>query len=285
MLDLPHYGAQDMQVTARDLDLAHCSAGCSPVTPELHDRADFAGDSAVPPLGTVQAVLEPSRLAGAGIDSGRARAVRRPAAIRGLLARRAAGSHHHGVGSLGWTRGTRASWRSTSTPTVSTCSTRSSGGSRAMPRTRWPARRRGRGNRAAGRSARVLLRLEGSLDSLGLDARASVERLAWRAWRSLPAGVTSPGNRSRPDVRARRDTGLDCPRRVRILRGVRGGSRTADSLTWLARARIGEGGAFLAGGRFARRADLAGRTALASAWTRWPSSSPAMCGCSSGPPN
>src|SRR5205809_5604681 len=36
-------------------------------------------------------------------------------------------------------------------------------------------------------SAHVLLRLQGSLDSLGLDARATVERLEWRAWR-VPAG-------------------------------------------------------------------------------------------------
>ena len=31
--------------------------------------------------------------------------------------------------------------------------------------------------------------------------------------------------------------------------------RTRDSLSWFARARLGEGGAFLAGGRFARPAD------------------------------
>src|SRR5207247_3568956 len=36
-------------------------------------------------------------------------------------------------------------------------------------------------------SAHLLLRLQGSLDSLGLDARATVERLEWRAWRG-PAG-------------------------------------------------------------------------------------------------
>src|SRR5439155_6435897 len=38
---------------------------------------------------------------------------------------------------------------------------------------------------------------------------------------------------------------------------------TRDSLTWLARSRIGEGGAFLAGGRFARRAAQTGGAALA----------------------
>src|SRR5205807_4105005 len=43
------------------------------------------------------------------------------------------------------------------------------------------------GNAPLSGAARVLLTLKGSLDSLGLDARGSVERLAWRAWR-VPAG-------------------------------------------------------------------------------------------------
>src|SRR2546422_6711185 len=43
-------------------------------------------------------------------------------------------------------------------------------------------------------SAHLLLRLQGSLDSLGLDARATVERLEWRAWRVPPR----PGPFTRP---------------------------------------------------------------------------------------
>src|SRR5207247_451273 len=62
MLDLPHYGAHDLQVTARDLDLAHWLGRVAPPSRlSFTVRGDFVGDSAVPPLGTVQAILEPSR--------------------------------------------------------------------------------------------------------------------------------------------------------------------------------------------------------------------------------
>src|SRR5438046_1781510 len=74
ILDLPHYGAQDLQVTARDLDLAHWLGRVAPSSRlSFTINAEFAGDSAVPPLGTVQAILEPSQFAGAGLDSGAVR--------------------------------------------------------------------------------------------------------------------------------------------------------------------------------------------------------------------
>src|SRR5256885_14195161 len=68
-LDLPHYGAQDLQVTARDLDLAHWLGRAGPPSRlSFTAQGDFVGDSAVPPLGTVQALLEPPLLAVAGVD-------------------------------------------------------------------------------------------------------------------------------------------------------------------------------------------------------------------------
>src|SRR6266550_1593450 len=108
MLDLPHYGARDLEVTARDLDLTHwLGRGAPPSRLSLSLRGDFAGDSAVPPLGTVQAIVEPSQLAGAGVDSG---AVRVRFADRRLyvdsLRVAQAGLITTGSGSLGWTRGT-----------------------------------------------------------------------------------------------------------------------------------------------------------------------------------
>src|SRR5947208_1184339 len=71
MLDLPHYGAQDLQVTARDLNLANWLGRAAPSSRlSFTIHAEFAGDCAVPPLGAVQAILEPSLFAGAGLDSG-----------------------------------------------------------------------------------------------------------------------------------------------------------------------------------------------------------------------
>src|SRR5712664_3958968 len=240
MLDLPHYGGQDLQVTARDLDLSHWLGRRAPPSRlSFTVRGHFSGDSAAPPLGAVQASLQPSRLAGAGLDSG---AVRVRFADRRLyvdsLRIAQSGLITTGSGSLGWMRGVR--------------------GQLALDFDADSL------NAPLAGSARVLLRLEGSLDSLALDARASVERLAWRAWR-VPAGrgrfTWQPG--SVPTFAL--DATLDS-----IAHGVFGFSGasaaargTRDSLTWLTRSRIGEGAAFLAGGRFARRAGPTGGAALA----------------------
>src|SRR3989442_967044 len=108
MLDLPHYGARDLHVTARDLDLAHwLGRGAPPSRLSFSLRGDFVGGSAVPPLGTVQAILEPSQLAGTSVDSGAARvrfADRRLYVDSLRIAQ--SGLITTGSGSLGWTPGT-----------------------------------------------------------------------------------------------------------------------------------------------------------------------------------
>src|SRR5207245_2738232 len=98
----------------------------------------------------------------------------------------------------------------------------------------------------------------------GLDARTSVERLAWRGWQ-VPAGRGRLAWRSGPRPTFVLDATLDS-----LAYGVLGFSGavaaargTADSLMWFARSRMGEGGAFLAGGRFAKRAAAAGGNVLA----------------------
>src|SRR5947207_5782391 len=267
MLDLPHYGARDLQVTASDLNLAHwLGRGAPPSRLSLTLRGDFAGDSAVPPLGRVRAIVEPSQLAGAGVDSG---SLRVRFADRGLyvdsLRVAQAGLITTGSGSLGWTRGTGGQlaldfdadslnaldplvgWLAGGAPDAAA----DPGGQDA-------------GNAPLSGAARVLFTLKGSLDSLGFEARASVERLAWRAWR-VPAGrghfTWQPG----PAPTFALDASLDS-----IAHGMFGFSAafaaargTRDSLTWQARSRIGEGGAFLAGGRLARHAAQTGGAALA----------------------
>jgi len=268
MLDLPHYGAQDMQVTARDLDLAHWLGRAAPPSRlNFTVRADFSGDSAVPPFGTVHAILAPSQLAGAALDSG---AVRVRLADQRLyvdsLRVAQPGLITTGSGSLGWTRGTRGQlaldFDADSLNVLDPLLRWLTGGSPDAPGD--PGGGGVAGNAALAGSARLHLRLEGSLDSLGLDARASVERLAWRAWR-VPAGRGHVTWQPGPAPTFALDATLDS-----IAHGVFGFSGafatargTPDSLTWLARARIGEGGAFLAGGRFARRVDQTGSAALA----------------------
>src|SRR5437870_8656175 len=190
MLDLPHYGAHDLQVTARGLDLAHWLGRVAPPSRlSFTVRGDFVGDSAVPPLGTVQAILEPSRLAGAGVDSG---AVRVRFADRRLyvdsLRVAQSGLVTTGSGSLGWVRGTRGrlalDFDADSLNALDPLVGWLAGGAPDAPADPGGA---DAGNAPLSGAARLLLRLEGSLDSLGLDARASAERLAWRAWR-VPAG-------------------------------------------------------------------------------------------------
>src|SRR5438309_107438 len=267
MLDLPHYGARDLEVTARDLDLTHwLGRGAPPSRLSLTLRGDFAGDSAVPPLGTVQAIVEPSQLAGAGVDSG---AVRVRFADRRLyvdsLRVAQAGLITTGSGSLGWTRGTGGQlaldFDADSLNALDPLVGWLAGGAPDAPADPGGA---DAGNAPLSGAARVLLTLKGSLDSLGLDARGSVERLAWRAWR-VPAGrghlTWQPG----PAPTFALDATLDS-----IAHGLFGFSAafvaargTRDSLTWLARSRIGEGGAFLAGGRLARQAPQTGGAALA----------------------
>jgi len=108
-------------------------------------------------------------------------------------------------------------------------------------------------------SARVALMLQGSLDSLGLEARASGERVKWRGW-ELTSGrarlAWQPGPTPAFAVEAMIDS------LAHGLLGLAGASAAArgtpDSLTWFARSRAGGGGAFLAGGRFVRRTDSAG---------------------------
>ena len=267
VLDLPHYGARDLQVTAHELDLSHWLGRRAPPSRlNFTVKGGFSGDSAAPPLGSVQATLEPSRLAGAGLDSG---AVRVRFADRRLyvdsLRIAQSGLITTGSGSLGWMRGVRGQlaldFDADSLNALDPLLGWLTGGAPDAPTD--PGEEVAVNAPLAG-SARVLLRLEGSLDSLALDARASVERLAWRAWR-VPAGrgrfTWQPG--SVPTFAL--DATLDS-----IAHGVFGFSGasaaargTRDSLTWLTRSRIGEGAAFLAGGRFARRAGPTGGAALA----------------------
>src|SRR5437762_2607754 len=128
------------------------------------------------------------QLAGAGLDSGAVgvRFADRRLYVDSLRVMQS-GLTTTGSGSLGWTRGTRGQlaldFDADSLNVLD-------------PLVRWleggapdaPADLGGgvEGTAPLAGSAHLLLRLQGSLDSLGLDARATVERLEWRAWRGSP---------------------------------------------------------------------------------------------------
>jgi autotransporter translocation and assembly factor TamB len=115
-------------------------------------------------------------------------------------------------------------------------------------------------------SAHVLLTLQGSLDSVAVDARASAERVRWHGW-DVTAGRARLEWRPGPDPSLALDATLDSVAHGVVgLAGVVASARGApDSLAWFARSRVGGGAAFLAGGRFARGPD-ATRGAVGRFW-------------------
>jgi translocation and assembly module TamB len=104
-------------------------------------------------------------------------------------------------------------------------------------------------------SARVQLTLDGALDSLGLGGSAHVLDLQWRAWR-LPKGEGTATFHPGPVPSFEFDTQIDSLGYGRLGFGAAAAHArgTRDSLTWFARSRVGDLGAFLAGGRYERPA-------------------------------
>src|SRR5438552_1465166 len=102
-------------------------------------------------------------------------------------------------------------------------------------------------------SAQVRLTLDGALDSMSLGVNATVADLQWRRWR-LPKGEGSLAYQPGPIPTFEVDAKLDSLGYGRLGFGAAAAHArgTRDSLTWFARARVGDLGAFLAGGRYAR---------------------------------
>ena len=259
VLNRPRLGARDLTIVTRDLDLAAWLAAAPRSRLNLTLQGSVLSDSAVPPTGAVTVALGPSEFAGAAIDSGAAgvRFADRRLYVDSLRIAQP-GLITIGSGSLGLTHGTRGTLALdfdadslNALDSLVTWFVR--GGTPAAADPGGPV------ERALAGSARLLLTLEGSLDSLGGDARVSVERLVWRGWK-VPAGrgrlTWQPG----PHPTFALDAALDS-----LAYGVVGFSvaavaarGTPDSLTWFARSRIGEGGAFLGGGRFAQTPAVGG---------------------------
>jgi autotransporter translocation and assembly factor TamB len=97
---------------------------------------------------------------------------------------------------------------------------------------------------------------------MSVDARGSTEGLRWRDW-AVPAGHAHLVYRPGPVPGLSFDATLDSLRfgRFAFEAASATGRGTRDSLTWFARSRFGNVGAFVTGGRLARRSQDAGHPA------------------------
>ena len=244
----PVYGVRKFTLHAQDVNLQRWLRGGPPSRLTFTATGSVEGDSVSPPVGAVSATLVPSLFAGSIIDSGATTMrfangrvyvdslrLQQP----GLLAR--------GSGALGWRRPERGAlelrFEADNLSVLDSLVTWLAGSTLSAPTPEDKLRG----------SANVLLRLEGALDSLSLGADARVAELRWRSW-WIPKGTGSmayaPGPVPNFDVQADIDSigygRLGFGAAAAHARGTR------DSLTWFARSRVGDLGAFLGGGRYAR---------------------------------
>src|SRR5439155_1131694 len=257
--------ARDFTVRSRELDLSRwLAAGAGPPSRLTATLSGTVGaDSGAPPVGLVTAALAPSLFVGAGLDSGGARlrfADRRVYVDSLRLSQ--PGLSTTGSGVLGWARPARGALSldldADSLNSVDSLIAWVAAGALGREAGGSGGAGGGRGGRSLTGAARVAVTLEGALDSLALDTRASLERARWREW-ELPAGRAHMTYRPGPVPAVAAEVTLDS-----LALGERGfGAVTAsvagtrDSLAWFARSRVGQVGAVLAGGRYTRRADAA----------------------------
>ena len=251
----PGYGARGFTLRGFDVNLQRWMVrGGPPSRLTFSATGTVVGDSTAPPSGELSAVIAPSLFAGTVIDSGATKVrfadgrlyvdslrLQQP----GLLTR--------GSGSLGWQRpdsGTLTfNLDADSLNVLDSLVTWLAG-----PKLTGPSP-----EETLKGSAQVRLTLNGSLDSISVGGEAHVADLQWRGWR-LPKGQGSiayqPGPVPSFDIQADIDS-LGYGRLGFGSAAVRA-TGTRDSLTWFARSRLGDLGAFLAGGRYERPAGPAG---------------------------
>ncbi|PYO93419.1 MAG: hypothetical protein DMD62_09760 [Gemmatimonadetes bacterium] len=247
----PGYGARRFTLRTQDLNLQRwlVRKGAPPSRLSFVATGTVTADSVTKPAGALTATLAPSFFAGTIIDTGAASV--RFADGRMLLDSlriQQPGLITNGSGALGWARpaqGTLAfDFDADSLSVLDSLVTWLAGPSiTPTPEDKLKG------------SAQVQLRLEGALDSLTFGGSARVLDLQWRGWR-VPKGEGTGAFRPGPVPSFEFDTRIDSLGYGRLGFGaaaahVRG---TRDSLTWFARSRVGDLGAFLAGGRYERPA-------------------------------
>ncbi len=246
----PGFGARGFTLHAQDVNLQRWLTRGSAPPSRLTFTAtgSVAADSTTKPTGELSVLLAPSLFAGTIIDSGatKVRFAQGKLLVDSLRLQQP-GLLTSGRGSLGWQRPDRGTltfaFDADSLGVLDSLVTWLAGPNAASAFSE---------DKLKG-SAQVRMSLDGALDSLSVGGDAHVLDLRWRGWR-VPKGegtiAYQPGPLPRFDVEANMDSigygrygfGLAAAH----ARGTR------DSLTWFARSRVGDLGAFLAGGRYAQ---------------------------------
>jgi translocation and assembly module TamB len=247
----PGFGARGFTLSAQDVNLQRWVSRGNPPPSRLTFTAtgSVAADSVTKPIGELSMLLAPSLFAGTIIDSGatKVRFADGKLIVDSVLLQQP-GLLTTGHGSLGWQRpehGTLTLDFDADSLSVLDSLVTWLAGPNAPTAASSEDKLKG--------SAQVRVTLNGALDSLSIGGDAHVLDLRWRGWR-LPKGegtiAYQPGPVPQFDIAANIDSlGYGRYGFGAAAAGARG---TRDSLTWFARSRVGDLGAFLAGGRYAR---------------------------------
>ncbi len=246
----PGFGARGFTLHAQDLNLQRwLTRGSAPPSRLTFTASStVAADSITKPTGELSVMLDPSLFAGTIIDSGATKIRFAEGRLHvdslrlqqpGLLTR--------GSGSLGWKRPDHGTFvfdfEADSLSVLDSLVTWIAGPNVASGSSE---------DRLKG-SAQVRLTLDGALDSMSIGGDAHVLDLRWRGWR-MPKGEGTIAYQPGPVPRFDVDANIDSLGYGRLGFGAAAAHArgTRDSLTWVARSRVGDLGAFLAGGRYAR---------------------------------
>jgi len=249
----PVYGVRGFTLRATDVSVQRWLARNQNIPPTrltFTATGSVEGDKLTPPTGRVSVNVAPSLFAGTVVDSGGGMVhladnrlyvdsmrLQQP----GLLTQ--------GRGSIGWNRPNRGTlvfdFEADSLSVLDSLATWLAG--RTLTGGPTPEALRG--------SAKVRLTLEGALDSIALGAEAQVADLRWRGWH-MPKGEGSILFQPGPVPSFELDANIDSLGYGTLGFGAAAAQAkgTRDSLTWFARSRVGDLGAFLAGGRYERPA-------------------------------
>lgn len=254
LLGAPAYGARDFTLRAADVNLQRWLLDGPPTRLSFTATGSVTDDSLSTPAGAMRVVLGPSFFAGSIIDSGAATVRLADDRIHvDSLRLQQPGLITTAAGTLGWARPASGSltvdFDADSLSVLDSLVTWIAGPALAG---RGMADEEN-GDEGLTGSARVRLTLDGALDSLAAGGDAQLTNLRWRGWHLTAGrgrGSYQPGLEPTFAVEATADS---------IARGELGfgaaqarARGTRDSLTWFGRSRVGDLGAFLAGGRYTR---------------------------------